>query len=70
MGTLIPLAPALAGLAEGDVAKLSRNLRVAFSVTVLGLLVGAVAFALSLVRDRLYGQDLSDLEYVGAVMTQ
>jgi biopolymer transport protein ExbB/TolQ len=68
MGTLIPLAPALAGLAEGDVDKLSRNLRVAFSVTVLGLLIGAVAFAISLVRDRLYGQDLSDLEYVVATL--
>jgi biopolymer transport protein ExbB/TolQ len=70
MGTLIPLAPALAGLAEGDVDKLSRNLRVAFSVTVLGLLVGAVAFAISLVRDRLYGQDLSDLEFVVATLEQ
>ena len=68
MGTLIPLAPALAGLAEGDVAQLSRNLRVAFSVTVLGLIVGAVAFAISLVRDRLYGQDLSDLEFVVATL--
>jgi biopolymer transport protein ExbB/TolQ len=68
MGTLIPLAPALAGLAEGDVAELSRNLRVAFSVTVLGLVVGAVAFAISLVRDRLYGQDLSDLEFVAATL--
>ena len=53
MGTLIPLAPALAGLASGDVATLSDNLRVAFSVTVVGLLVGAVAFGISLVRDRL-----------------
>ena len=35
-------------------------------MTVLGLLVGAVAFGLSLVRDRLYGQDLSDLQYVAA----
>jgi len=68
MGTLIPLAPALAGLADGDVAELSRNLRVAFSVTVLGLVVGAVAFAISLVRDRLYGQDLSDLEFVVATL--
>ncbi|HEY4280980.1 MAG TPA: MotA/TolQ/ExbB proton channel family protein [Conexibacter sp.] len=65
MGTLIPLAPALEGLASGDVKTLSDNLRVAFSVTVLGLLVGAVAFAIALVRDRLYAQDLSDLEYVG-----
>ncbi len=66
MGTLIPLSPALDGLAKGDVTKLSENLRVAFSVTVLGLLIGAVAFAISLVRDRLYAQDLSDLEYVAA----
>ena len=66
MGTLIPLSPALEGLAKGDVTKLSDNLRVAFSVTVLGLLIGAVAFAISLVRDRLYAQDLSDLEYVAA----
>jgi biopolymer transport protein ExbB/TolQ len=64
MGTLIPLSPALAGLAEGNVAQLTDNLRVAFSVTVLGLLIGAVAFVISLVRDRLYGQDLSDLEFV------
>ncbi len=64
MGTLIPLSPALAGLAKGDVTQLSSNLRVAFSVTVLGLLIGAVAFAISLVRDRLYAQDLSDLEYI------
>jgi biopolymer transport protein ExbB/TolQ len=64
MGTLIPLSPALAGLAQGDIEQLSTNLRVAFSVTVLGLLVGAVAFVISLVRDRLYGQDLSDLEFI------
>ena len=66
MGTLIPLSPALVGLAEGDIETLSDNLRVAFSVTVLGLMVGAIAFAISLVRDRLYGQDFSDLEYVAA----
>src|SRR4051795_5144148 len=68
MGTLIPLSPALEGLAKGDTKELSDNLRVAFSVTVLGLLIGAVAFAISLVRDRLYGQDLSDLEFVAATL--
>ncbi|WP_022928863.1 MotA/TolQ/ExbB proton channel family protein [Patulibacter americanus] len=70
MGTLIPLSPALAGLARGDVQTLTENLRVAFSVTVLGLLIGAVAFGISLVRDRLYGQDLSDLEYLAAAVTR
>ena len=68
MGTLIPLSPALAGLAAGDVETLSENLRVAFSVTVAGLVIGSIAFAISLVRDRLYGQDFSDLEYIAAAL--
>lgn len=69
MGTLIPLTPALDGLAKGNVQALTDNLRVAFSVTVLGLFVGALAFALSLVRDGMYGQDYSDLEYVASMLT-
>jgi biopolymer transport protein ExbB/TolQ len=48
--------------------KLSQDLRIAFSVTVLGLLIGAISYAVSLVRDRLYSQDLSDLEYLAAVI--
>jgi biopolymer transport protein ExbB/TolQ len=69
MGTLIPLSPALTGLASGNTAALSQNLRVAFSVTVVGLLIGAVAFGISLSRDRMYSQDLSDLEYFAAVVS-
>jgi biopolymer transport protein ExbB/TolQ len=69
MGTLIPLSPALEALAAGDVGTLSDNLRLAFSITVLGLLVGAAAFVVSLSRDRIYGQDYSDLEYVAAILT-
>lgn len=69
MGTLIPLSPALTGLANGNTAALSTNLRIAFSVTVVGLLIGAVAFGLSLARDNMYGQDLSDLEYLAAVLS-
>ena len=38
-------------------------------MTVVGLLIGAVAFAISLSRDRMYSQDLSDLQYVAAVLT-
>lgn len=66
MGTLIPLSPALGGLAEGNVTELTDNLRVAFGVTVAGLLTGALAFGVSLVRDRLYAQDFSDVEYAAA----
>ena len=64
MGTLIPLAPALQALADGDTQKLADNLTVAFSVTVLGLLIGGLAFMISIIRDRFYSQDISDLEYL------
>lgn len=64
MGTLIPLSPALVGLATGNVQELSDNLVTAFSVTVIGLLIGGLAFLVSIVRDRLYSQDISDMEYL------
>lgn len=66
MGTLIPLSPALAGLADGNVTELTDNLRIAFGVTVVGLLTGAIAFSVSLVRDRVYAQDFSDVEFAAA----
>jgi biopolymer transport protein ExbB/TolQ len=62
MGTLIPLAPGLAALGDGDVATLADNLRDAFGATVVGLLVGTIAFALTLVRTRMYTEDLVALE--------
>lgn len=64
MGTLIPISPALIGLAQGDVQTLSDNLVIAFSTTVVGLLIGGIAYFVSTVRDRLYTQDVSDIEYV------
>ncbi|MDO8187595.1 MotA/TolQ/ExbB proton channel family protein [Conexibacter sp. JD483] len=62
MGTLIPLAPGLKALSGGDISQLAADLRIAFAATVVGLLVGTVAFALTLVRTRLYSEDLAALE--------
>ncbi len=62
MGTLIPLIPGLAALSTGDVATLADDLRDAFGATVVGLLVGTVAFALTLTRTRMYTEDLAGLE--------
>lgn len=62
MGTLIPLAPGLAALGDGAVAELADDLRDAFAATVIGLLVGTVAFALTLTRTRIYSEDLAALE--------
>jgi biopolymer transport protein ExbB/TolQ len=62
MGTLIPLAPGLAALGRGQVSALAADLRTAFAATTIGLLVGTVAFALTLTRTRMYSEDLTALE--------
>jgi len=68
MGTLIPISPALVALAQGDVQTLSDNLVIAFSSTVVGLLIGGLAYAITLSREHMYAQDMSDLEYVVAML--
>jgi biopolymer transport protein ExbB/TolQ len=62
MGTLIPLAPGLGALGQGNFSELAGDLRVAFSATVVGILVGTAAFALTLIRTRVYTEDLAGLE--------
>lgn len=69
MGTLIPLAPGLAALGDGDVSALAENLRDAFGATVVGILVGTVAFALTLARTRMYTEDLAELEQGSEIRT-
>lgn len=69
MGTLIPLAPGLAALGRGEVATLAGDLRTAFAATTIGLLVGTVAFALTLTRARIYSEDLTALERATVAMT-
>lgn len=62
MGTLIPLAPGLGALGRGDYSELAGDLRIAFAATVVGILVGTAAFALTLIRTRVYTEDLAGLE--------
>ncbi len=57
MGTLIPLGPALVGLAAGDLEMMSRNLVIAFATTVVGLLVGTLGVGLLGVKKRWYQAD-------------
>lgn len=64
MGTLIPLGPALTGLAAGDMALLSGNLVVAFTATVIGVLIGCAAYTMNTVRRNWYDRDMSDLEHI------
>lgn len=66
MGTLIPLGPALSGLSSGDMGALAGNLTVAFTATVIGLLISGAAYGIGLARRAWYARDLTDLEHLTA----
>lgn len=64
MGTLIPMGPALAGLASGDIESMARNMQVAFATTVTGLVAAAIGYVTQQVKQRWYLQDMTNLEYL------
>ena len=68
MGTLIPMGPALAGLATGDIESMARNMQVAFSTTVTGLVAAAIGFVTQQVKQRWYQQDMTNLDYLAEIL--
>lgn len=68
MGTLIPLGPALSGLATGNMQALSGNLIVAFTATVVGLLISGISYGMGLARRIWYSRDMTSLEAVVAAI--
>ena len=63
MGTLIPMATALSGLARGDLQLLAANMTIAFSATVVGLAVGVVAYVVAMVREGWARADLDAVRF-------
>lgn len=63
MGTIIPMGPALSALSQGDLEKLSSNIIIAFTTTVVGLAIGITAYVLSTVKNRWIHEDIKNLEY-------
>lgn len=70
MGTLIPMGPALVGLASGDIATMAMNMQVAFSTTVIGVFLGATGFVLHNIRRRWFIEDACQLQFVIELMQQ
>lgn len=70
MGTLIPMGPALAGLASGDIASMAYNMQIAFATTVVGLVAGAVGFLTQQVKQRWYLQDMTNLEFIAELLNE
>ena len=63
MGTLIPMGPALAGLASGDVGTMAYNMQIAFATTVAGCFVAGVGLLVYSVKRHWYADEIAGLRY-------
>jgi biopolymer transport protein ExbB/TolQ len=64
IGTLIPMSTGLASLSQGDMSRLSSDLVLAFTTTVVGLAIGVGAFVLHTIRSRWLKNDLETLALI------
>ena len=64
MGTLIPMGPALAGLASGNIGSMAYNMQIAFATTVVGCLIAGVGLLIYSVKKHWYAEEISNLRYV------
>lgn len=62
IGTLIPMGTGLAALGQGDMTKLSSDLVIAFTTTVVGLALGMVAFFFFTIKKRWVEEDIKNIE--------
>ena len=68
--SLIPMGPALVGLAQGDISSMAYNMQVAFATTVVGLVIAAVGVITLQVKQRWYAREMNDLEYLYKVISR
>ncbi len=62
IGTLIPMGTGLAALGQGDMTRLTTDLVIAFTTTVVGLAIGTLAFFFYTIRRRWIEQDVKNME--------
>jgi len=68
IGTLIPMGTGLAAIGQGDLSRLSSDLVIAFTTTVVGLAVGIAAFVFYTMRRRWVEEDIKNMELVTEVL--
>lgn len=61
VATMIPMGPALKGLADGNLAQVSSNLTVAFSAVILALIAAAITFWVASVRRRWLAEEILEI---------
>jgi biopolymer transport protein ExbB/TolQ len=61
IGTMIPMAPALKSLSDGNVQGISENLIIAFSVVIFGMVISSISFWIASVKKRWLATELVDI---------
>lgn len=70
VATMIPMGPALKGLSDGNLAKVSDNLTVAFSAVILALIAAAITYWTVSVKRRWLAEELAWLTAANGRTTQ
>ena len=68
IGTLIPMGTGLAALGQGDMTKLSSDLVIAFTTTVVGLAVGITAYFFYTIKRRWIEEDVKNIELATEIL--
>ncbi|MBW1835642.1 MAG: MotA/TolQ/ExbB proton channel family protein [Deltaproteobacteria bacterium] len=68
IGTLIPMGTGLAALSQGDLTKLSTDLVIAFTTTVVGLAVGITAYFFYTIKRRWIEEDIKNIELATEIL--
>ncbi|OEU53844.1 MAG: biopolymer transporter [Desulfobacterales bacterium C00003060] len=68
IGTLIPMGTGLAALGQGDMTKLSSDLVIAFTTTVVGLAVGIMAYFFYTIKRSWAEEDVKNIELATEIL--
>jgi biopolymer transport protein ExbB/TolQ len=70
IGTLIPMSTGLAALSQGDMSKLSSELVLAFTTTVVGRAIGTSAYFLYWKKRRWIEHDVRCMEFLTEILME
>lgn len=62
VATMIPMGPALRSLSDGNLAKVSDNLTVAFSAVILALIAASITYYVSNVKKRWLAEEMLEIQ--------
>ena len=68
IGTLIPMGTAMAAMASGNLEAMAGQMVVAFTTTIVGIAVGAIAFAVLSAQQHWNQHTIRDLRYIAEAM--